>query len=105
VDTLPVFVDAHSLKMLDSFTGPDLAQNLGLVSMQFRRDNQRHWLANDFFRSVAKQPLRTFVPAGDDSVQVLAGDCIFRRFDDRRQTALCFFSLTGVIRSDDRRQA
>jgi hypothetical protein len=54
VDTLPVFVDAHSLKMLDSFTGPDLAQNLGLVSMQFRRDNQRHWLANDFFRSVAK---------------------------------------------------
>src|SRR5579864_8902703 len=84
---------AHSLKMLDPLARPDLSQYPRLVILQFLGDDQRNRLADDFLSRIAKQPLRAFVPAGNNSVQVLAGDCILRRLDDRSQTTLCFLSL------------
>ena len=46
------------------------------------RDGPAHGLG----RRIAEQPLGASIPRGDDAVEILADDGVFRRLDDRRQS-------------------
>ena len=79
--------------MLDTLAPPDLAQNHCFIFVKLRRDDQCHWLANNFFRFVLEHPLGAGIPTPDDAIQIFTGDCVLRRFDNCRQPRHRFLGL------------
>ena len=79
--------------MFDLFTAPYFIQDRLFVLVQLRRNDQRDWLADDFFGFISEQFFGAAVPAGNCSVQVLAGNGIIGRFHDRGQAERIFLQL------------
>src|SRR5690242_5090175 len=74
--------------MLDPFAAPDSVQNSGHFIYTVRTCKDRYWPADHLLRGVAKYPRGRPVPAGNETIQILADDCIIRRFDDGCQKHL-----------------
>jgi hypothetical protein len=60
--------------MIEPLTAPDALENLDLLVMAVRRNQDRDGLADDFFRRIAEEPLCSPVPSRDDAVEVFAQD-------------------------------
>ena len=71
--------------MIHPFPVPEAGQYLRLLVSVVRRDQERNGFSDDFFRTVAEQPLGALVPASDDTAKVLANDRVVRGIHDRAQ--------------------
>jgi hypothetical protein len=72
--------------VLDALPAPQPIEYLGLFLQTIGQNDQRNRLSHGFLRRVAVHPLRTFVPAGDHAVKILADDGIVGRLHDRAQS-------------------
>jgi len=68
--------------VIDAFSSPQLLKNLVILIPQLRRDKNLNRLPECFLFCVSENSLRTRVPAGNDRVQILGDDRIFRRLDN-----------------------
>ena len=85
--------------MVDALATPKLLHDPGQLVRAVFRDEDRDRPAHDLFGRVAVDPLRSFVPAGDDSVERFSDDRVVGRVDDRRQVLggpRAFFRRLGL---------
>ena len=81
----PVFPFPLGLVALDSYSSPDLTDNLFVLISPVRSSNQGYRLAEGFLLGVAEHSFCRRVPTGDDAVEVFGNDGVFRRPDNCRQ--------------------
>src|SRR5690348_9286298 len=89
--------------MVDTLPAPDTRQNLGCLVKAVRWMQDRNWPADDFFRSIAEEPLRSVVPSNDDPVEILTYDHVISRVDDHRKPGPLFLvalALADVDKGD-----
>src|SRR5580698_5186880 len=79
--------------MVDALPAPDSVQNLGFFGVAFWRDDEGDVLTDGFFSVVAKDSFRTFIPARDDTIEVLADDGVVGGGYDGSQQTRDFFCL------------
>src|ERR1700684_1389167 len=70
------------LVVVEAVAAADAREDLRLLVVQLRRNQDSDRLADDLFGGVAEQVFGGAVPADDDAVQRLADDRIAGRFDD-----------------------
>src|SRR5580704_14815951 len=80
--------------MIHSFALLQAGDNLGLFIETIRWDERRHRFADNLVSGVAEEPLRAFVPACDDAVQIFANDGVVGRIDDGSKKAA---NALGVV--------
>src|SRR5947209_2870027 len=79
--------------MLDAFSPADALERSWFFVPMARWDQHRDGPANGFLWSVAEQALRAAIPALNDSVQILADDCVLGIFDNGGQPRSRRFGL------------
>jgi hypothetical protein len=82
VDASAILAEALGLEVLDRFAAQDCRVEPFLFVVMIARYQLEDGLADDLFGRVAEDRLRRPVPTGDDTVEGLADDGVFRRFDD-----------------------
>ena len=68
--------------MVDGLAAADALEYDEFLIVPLRRDQDGHRLADDFGGRIAEEPLGSFVPAGDDAIEVLTDDRVVRGLDD-----------------------
>jgi len=58
--------------MVNALTAADAPDDFWFFINPVFRYQDRDWLADDLFRTIAEQPLGTAIPACNDAVEVLA---------------------------------
>ena len=58
------------------------------------RNNERDVASDGFFGGVAKQSFRSFIPTGNDAVEILADDPVVRGIHDRGQVLEAILGFT-----------
>src|SRR5262249_10621058 len=81
-DQVSVLTSANGFIMIDAVASADALDNYGLFMVAFRWNQDRHRFADDLFGEIAKEPLGTLVPAGNEAIEILADDCIIAGLDD-----------------------
>src|SRR5262245_62713776 len=76
MNPLSVLSQPHRLEMLDSFSGPDLFENLALLIVQLGRDNEEDRATHDFLGAVTEDVFGGRVQTGHYSVQVFADSAV-----------------------------
>ncbi len=71
--------------MIDPLAVPELPKDSNFFFPPVLRDNQGDVLPRSFCSGVAEYPLCSFVPAGDNSIQILADDGIVGRIHNGSQ--------------------
>jgi hypothetical protein len=71
--------------VLNALTLVQPADDGRLFFVQLRRDDGENGVADHFCRRIAEDAFGRRVPTGDDAVQVLADNGIFRGIDQRLQ--------------------
>src|ERR1700730_1204388 len=80
-----------SFEMINALTSPEPLKNHCFLVLAISGNNEHNALADSLFSRVAEQPLRTFIPTGDHTIQVLADDGIVRgTYDSSQQTGRSF---------------
>src|SRR5579884_1918865 len=85
VEQRAVFSAANGFEMIDALSPPQSREDLRLLIQAIWRNEHGDRFAHGFFRRVAEHPLRAFVPAHDDAVQIFADDRIVGGVDDGAQ--------------------
>src|SRR6266481_1404848 len=85
VQVAPILCAAHRIEGLDALAPREPLQDVRLLVAGARRQQQRHRLADHFFRRIAEDLFRPAVPASDDPLERSADDRVVRRIDDGRQ--------------------
>src|SRR6185437_8752720 len=80
---------ANGLIVLNAVASPNALENAGFLVLPLGGDQDQHGLADDFLGSIAEQALGAPVPARDDTVEILADDCIVRRSDNGCEIERC----------------
>ena len=70
---------SYSLEVVDALTPSDARLYCALFILPVLWDDDCDRLAYYFFGCVAEYPLGTFVPAGDNAVEIFAYNCIDTR--------------------------
>jgi hypothetical protein len=83
IDAASILVLTQGFEVLDLLSPPDALENLQLLILPVRWNENRDRFADYFFRRISEYPLRALVPAGDNAVEVLADDGVVGGFDDR----------------------
>src|ERR1700677_2502150 len=85
--------------MLDTFTAPELRENIHLFAGEMRWDELQDRLAHHFAGPVAKHALGSLIPGHDDALERLADDRVLGGLYERREHAarlLCRFALGDI---------
>jgi hypothetical protein len=75
---------SNRLVVIIPLTATATFEDHGFFVVPIGRNKYRHRPANGFLGRIAKEPLSTLVPTGDDAVEVLGMDRVVRRLYDRR---------------------
>src|ERR1700722_17658652 len=86
-DQAAVLALSHRLEMIDTLPSPDAGQNGAFFVLPILGDDDHDRAPARLFGGVAEDALSTFVPACDQTVEVLAHDRIVARLDDRGEEA------------------
>src|SRR6202007_50503 len=83
----------------------DFLDDFNFFVAELRRDDGGDWLPNDFLLPVTEDPLGAFIPALDNSVQILADNSIVGRFHDgcKTERSLLALFLVGNVSCNFRR--
>ena len=80
-----IFADADRIEMIYALAPLEAVQNLRLFVAPVRGNQHGDGPPDRFLGRVAEQPLRAFVPTGDDAVEVFADDRVVGGIDNGRQ--------------------
>src|SRR4029078_8792406 len=86
--------------MFDAMPTSDPFENCRLFIVSLFRNQQTYGLADHLVGFVAKYYFRTFVPAGDDAIEILRDDRIFRSFCHRAELSESKLCLLPVVDFD-----
>jgi hypothetical protein len=81
IDQPSVLALANGLIMLNALAAPDKLQNYVILILTLRRCQDGHPLADGVLGQIAKEPLRTLVPACDNAMEIFAYYCIIAVLD------------------------
>ena len=82
--------------MIDSFAAPDAGRGSPSPLLAIRWNQSHDRRADHFVGGVSEDALRTEIPTGDDTVQILSDDRIVGRGDDGRQPARSDFGQMAL---------
>ena len=102
IEVASVFGEAFGLEVIDTLAATNTREDLVLLCLSLRRDEDPHVLADQLGSRVPEQPLGCAVDRLDDAVQILRDDRVVGRVDDRRQICLCL-GRAPAIRDVDAR--
>ena len=80
--------------MLHAFASFEPLKNHRLFGPAVGRNNERDVAPNGFFRGVAEESFRSFIPTGNDTVEILADDPIVRGIHDCSQVQEAILGFT-----------
>ncbi|HEX3666817.1 MAG TPA: hypothetical protein VHU23_16450 [Rhizomicrobium sp.] len=89
---LAVFGLTYRFEMFHPLAASDLAEDVLLFMVPLARNKRQDRLAYNLVGSVTEKTFRSFVPALDNAVRILADNGVFRRFDQRREMACTAFT-------------
>jgi len=78
IDQSPVLAATDGFVMIDALTPTNATKNFRFLIHLFQWNQDRHRLADDLLSRVAEDALGTAIPAGDNTVEVLADDGVVR---------------------------
>src|SRR5207237_9343394 len=96
MDLLTVLPSPYRVEVFDALASGEPLQDLGLLVLPPRRNQERDRLADDLVRGVAKEAVRAFVPARDEAIERFADDAVVGRVHDGGETEsllVGFFAL------------
>src|SRR6266404_2770525 len=85
VEFSTVLAYADSFEMVDSLASLESLKNLCFLVPAVGRNDERNVPADRLLCGVPEHSPRTFIPAGDDAIQILADDRVVRGIHDRSQ--------------------
>src|SRR5580698_6380724 len=91
IDSISILLEPYRLKVFNSFTRPYLCENHILVIQELPRNKVRDRSTDNLCRLISEDALRAPIPVSDDSVQVLADNCVIGRLDD------CCHAIQGKL--------
>src|SRR5688572_7184305 len=97
------FRHANGGEVVDSFALPQAADDHGLFIQTVARNDDRDWLADSFGDGVLEHSFGGGVPRGDDPVDSLADDGVFRRIDNggEQRMGLLIAAPLGDVSEDE----
>src|ERR1700753_2822893 len=82
-----MLMSANGLKMVDALTSTDARQNFTLFGLAVLRDHKCNGLPDRLACRVAEDALSRFVPACNNTIEILAHNRVVARLDDGGQPA------------------
>src|SRR5262249_3281252 len=102
IDQPAVLATAHRLVMLDALAAADTSEDARLFRLQIIRNDRGDRLADHLFGGIAELAFGARIPTDDDGVEVLADDCVIRRFDDAGELPARLFSASLIGNVEER---